>query len=103
MLTYKIISVAGAMAMGAAVVLVMPGFSPEADASTPPKVVDSKPLDVRLIGKDCTEQAWPYYEAGCLRDHNRANGQAGAVADCDHRPRPKVGDQAALRLPRVPA
>src|SRR5436305_1171820 len=74
MLTYKIISAAGAMAMGAAVVLVMPGFSPEADASMPAQVVES--TDIRPTG-NCTQQAWPYYKADCLRDRN--HGQVRSV------------------------
>jgi hypothetical protein len=75
MLTYKIISAVGAMALAAAVVLALPGFSPEADASTPVKVVKSDRLDLRPIGKDCTTQAWPYYEGGCLNDRKQVAGQ----------------------------
>ncbi len=79
MLIYKLLSAFAAMAIGAAVVLALPGFSPVADASTPPKVVKSDRLDVRPIGKDCTQQAWPYYEAGCLRDRKQAMSQARTV------------------------
>jgi hypothetical protein len=79
MLIYKALSALAAMAIGAAVVLALPGFSPVADASTPPKVVKSDRLDLRPIGKDCTTQAWPYYEANCLRDRSQAMSQARTV------------------------
>lgn len=79
MLTNKVIPAIAAAAIGAAVVVAIPGFSPEADASTPPKVVKGDRLDIRPIGKDCSLQAWPYYESGCLRDRKRAMGQARTV------------------------
>ena len=79
MLIYKTLSAIAAIAMGAAVVLALPGFSPEVEARTPPPVVKSDRLDVRPIGQACTEQAWPYYEANCLRSANRPDGQARPV------------------------
>ena len=77
MLTFRAISGAVAMAMGAATVLAMPGFSPEADASTPAQVVDSVPLKTSATDNDCSQQAWPYYRADCL--HDRAHGPARTV------------------------
>jgi hypothetical protein len=79
MLINKIIPAIAAAAMGAAAVMSLPGFSPEADASTPPKVVKSDRLDLRPVGADCSQQAWPYYEATCLRDHRQASRQAKPV------------------------
>jgi hypothetical protein len=79
MLINKIIPAVAAAAMGAAAVMSLPGFSPEADASTPPKVVKSDRLDLRPIGADCSPQAWPYYEANCLRDRREASRQAKPV------------------------
>lgn len=79
MLINKVIPVVAAMGLGAAAVLVMPGFSPEADAGTPPKVVKSDRLDRHPTVRDCTPQAWPYYEANCLRDRTQAAGQAKPV------------------------
>jgi hypothetical protein len=48
------------------------------------KVVASAPihggkgdrLDIRPLGTHCSEQAWPYFEANCLRDKRAAMGQA---------------------------
>ena len=79
MLINKVIPAVAAAAIGAAATLALPGFSPEADASTPAKVVKSDRLDLRLTGRDCSPQAWPYYEANCLRDRTQAAGQAKAV------------------------
>jgi len=79
MLTNKVIPAVAAVGIGAALVLAIPGFSPEADASTPPQVVKSDRLDIRPIGKDCTQQAWPYYETGCMRDRKQAMSQARTV------------------------
>jgi len=69
MLAYKVIFAFVAMAIGATVVLVMPGFSPDADAGPVPSVKGDR-LDIRPASKDCSEQTWPYYDAGCLRDGN---------------------------------
>jgi hypothetical protein len=32
-------------------------------------------LDIRPIGAQCSEQAWPYFEAGCLRDRRAVLGK----------------------------
>jgi hypothetical protein len=79
MLINKIIPAVAAAAMGAAAVMSLPGFSPEADASTPPRVVKSDRLDLRPVGADCSPQAWPYYEANSLRDHREASRRAKPV------------------------
>lgn len=78
MFIYKALSAIAAAAFGAAVVLAIPGFSPEVEASTPAPVIKADRLDSppAAIAPDCTQQAWPYYHASCL---NRANGQSRAV------------------------
>ena len=84
MFTYKVISGLAAMALGAAVVLAIPGFSPVADASTPPPLVKGDRLDIIHVqapaiqvapAKDCSEQAWPYYDASCLRGGQIVTGK----------------------------
>ena len=59
MLTVKIISAFAAMAMGAALVLVFPGFSPDADAGTPPQVVKTDRLDRRLPARTARSRLGP--------------------------------------------
>jgi hypothetical protein len=79
MLIYKALSAIAAIAFGAAVMLALPGFSPEVEARTPPPAVKGDRLDYRPTGTACAERAWPYYEANCLRDRNQPNGQARPV------------------------
>jgi hypothetical protein len=42
-------------------------------------VVKSDRLDLRPVGADCSPQAWPYYEANCLRDSRQVSRQAKPV------------------------
>ena len=35
--------------------------------------------DTRPLARDCSQNAWPYFEAGCLRDTRNAFGQARDV------------------------
>jgi hypothetical protein len=67
MFIYKALSAVAAAAFGAAVVLAIPGFSPEVEARTPPPVVKTDRLDAPAPAPTCTEQAWPYLAASCLR------------------------------------
>jgi hypothetical protein len=46
---------------------VLPGFAPQVEASTPHVLAKGDRLDVRPVGRDCSEQAWPNFEAACLR------------------------------------
>jgi hypothetical protein len=79
MLIFRTLSGIAAAALGAAIVLALPGFSPQVEAGTPPPVVKSNRLDFRLIGPACTRQAWPYYEAHCLRDRTNPAGKPHVV------------------------
>jgi hypothetical protein len=49
------------------------------EASTPPAAVKGDRLDIRPTGSDCSQRAWPYYEAKCLRDRKQPTGQARDV------------------------
>jgi hypothetical protein len=87
MLIYRALSAVAAAALGAALMMALPGFSPAVEAGTP--VTSTSALSVTTIKTDrtadrplvgeCAEQAWPYYGAGCLRDRSQASGQARAV------------------------
>ncbi len=81
MLIYKVLSALAAVALGAAVVLALPGFSPEVAAGTgagSPAVKGDR-LDYRPLGTACSQLAWPYYEVTCLRDRKNVAGQARTV------------------------
>jgi hypothetical protein len=79
MLIYRTLSAFAAAALGAAVVMALPGFSPAVEAGTSAPIVKTDRLDYRPLGSDCTEQAWPYYGVNCLRDRTQAAGQARVV------------------------
>ena len=79
MLIYKALLAIAAAAFGAAMVLALPGFSPEVEARTPPVAVKGDRLDIRPLGQACAQQAWPYYEANCLRDRTQPTGQARTI------------------------
>ena len=58
----------------AAALTVLPGFAPTVEASVPQPLAKSDRLDIKTIGRDCSERAWPNFEASCLR-------RAGTKAD----------------------
>lgn len=79
MLIYRVLSAVAAAAFGAAVMMALPGFSPAVEAGTTDPMVKTDRLDYRPLGTECTERAWPYYGANCLRDSTQAAGQARTV------------------------
>jgi hypothetical protein len=86
MLIYKVLSAVAAATFGAALVMALPGFSPEVEAGTANPIAKSDRIDYRPVGSECTQQAWPYYGANCLRDLTQATGQARTVriVSADH-------------------
>jgi hypothetical protein len=75
---YKVISAACAAALLLALMLGLPGFSANVEASTGAPLVNAvvkgDRLDIRPLGMDCSQQAWPYYEPGCMRDRRLDGG-----------------------------
>lgn len=63
----KTISAIAIAAFVAAALTVLPGFAPTVEASVPQPLAKSDRLDIRAVGKDCSQQAWPNFEASCLR------------------------------------
>jgi hypothetical protein len=63
----KTLSAIATAAVIAAAIAVIPGFATQVDASTPIAMVKADRLDIRPIGKDCSQKAWPYFENNCLR------------------------------------
>jgi hypothetical protein len=68
----KAISAIAAAASIAAALTVLPGFAPQVSASEPQALAKADRLPVKTIGKDCSQQAWPNFEASCLRSANSA-------------------------------
>ena len=63
----KTLSAIAVAALIAATLTVLPGFAPAVEASVPVALAKGDRLDVRPVGRDCSTQAWPNFEASCLR------------------------------------
>ncbi|MGJ5180479.1 hypothetical protein ACQR16_24930 [Bradyrhizobium oligotrophicum] len=63
----KALSAIAAAGFVATALTVLPGFAPEVAASVPQPLAKGDRLDFRPIGRDCSQQAWPNFEASCLR------------------------------------
>ena len=63
----KTLSAVAIAAFVAAGLAILPGFAPEVEASVPRPLAKADRLDIRPIGVDCSQQAWPRFEASCLR------------------------------------
>ena len=63
----KAFSAIAIAAFVAAALTVLPGFAPQVEASVPQALAKADRLDIRPIGRDCSQQAWPNFEASCLR------------------------------------
>ena len=51
----------------AAALTILPGFAPQVEASVPVALAKGDRLDIRTAGPNCSQQAWPNFEASCLR------------------------------------
>jgi hypothetical protein len=81
---YRILCAVAAAALGAAVVMALPGFSPDVEAGTSAPAaqlasVQVAPVQAPSPASDCTELAWPYAGLGCQREHGQASGPARVV------------------------
>ena len=63
----KALSVIAMAAFVAAALTILPGFAPQVEASIPQALAKGDRLDIRPVGSDCSQQAWPNFEASCLR------------------------------------
>ena len=63
----KALSAVTIAAFVAAAFAVLPGFAPEVEASVPHALAKGDRLDVHNVGTDCSQKAWPNFEASCLR------------------------------------
>jgi hypothetical protein len=63
----KALSAVAVAAFMAAALTLLPGFAPQVEASTPHALAKGDRLDVHTVGRDCSERAWPNFEASCLR------------------------------------
>ena len=63
----KALSAVAAAAFVAAAFAVLPGLAPQVDASPPHALAKGDRLDYHPVGRECSEQTWPNFEASCLR------------------------------------
>jgi len=56
-----------AVLLGGAAILIS-GITISQARSTPPAIGKGDRLDAKPYGAACSQQAWPYYEANCLRN-----------------------------------
>jgi hypothetical protein len=63
----KALSAIAIAAFVAAALTVLPGFAPQVEASVPAPLAKGDRLDIREAGRNCSQQAWPNFEASCLR------------------------------------
>ncbi|MBR0965497.1 hypothetical protein JQ554_20035 [Bradyrhizobium diazoefficiens] len=83
----KTISAIVIAAFVAAALTFLPGFAPTVEASVPQPLAKSDRLDIRSIGKDCSQQAWPNFEASCLRRAGtKANIREARLVTADRMP-----------------
>jgi hypothetical protein len=74
--TYRAIAAVALAALVAGAATILPGVSNRVLASAPLHSGKGDRLDFRPLGTQCSEQAWPYFEASCVRDPRLAHGQA---------------------------
>jgi hypothetical protein len=72
----RTISALAIVAAIAGAMTVLHGANESVSANAPLNSGKGDRLDIRAVGPQCSEQAWPYYEARCVRDRRQAMSQA---------------------------
>ena len=82
----KIFAAVIAAAALAGVAVMIPGLTPQVEAHN--YGVKGDRLDAHPTGTACSQRAWPYFEASCLRDTTSASHEARPVrlVAIDHLP-----------------
>jgi hypothetical protein len=72
----KTIYAVAVAAIVAACFVAFPSLSFQVEASAPALSGKSDRADTRALAGDCSQRAWPYFEASCLRDTRNPLGEA---------------------------
>ena len=72
----RVVSALAVVAAVAGTIIVLHGASESVSANAPLNTGKGDRLDIRAIGPQCSQQAWPYYEAACVKDRRQAMSQA---------------------------
>lgn len=68
----KALSAVAIAAFMALAITVLPGFAPQVEASTTTApLAKADRLDVNAAGVNCSQKAWPNFEASCLKRADR--------------------------------
>jgi len=79
-LIYRAFSaIAFAALVAGGVTILLSGASDKVVASAPIHTGKGDRLDIRPLGTECSANAWPYFEAQCMRDKRAAMGQVKSV------------------------
>jgi hypothetical protein len=71
----KTASAVAVSAIAASLFVAFPSLSPQVGASAPIIGAKGDRADIRPLGTECGEQAWPYFEAACTRDGRKPLAQ----------------------------
>lgn len=72
----RTVSAVVAAALVAGAITIVHGAHDKVVASAPLHSGKGDRIDIRAAGPNCSEQAWPYYEAGCIKDRRRPMSEA---------------------------
>jgi hypothetical protein len=75
----KTVSAIAVAAIAAACFVAFPSLSPQVEASAPVAGAKADRADVRPLGVDCGQNAWPHFDAACMRDARSPLGQPRTV------------------------
>ena len=83
----KALSAVAVAAFVAAGLTVLPGFAPQVEASVPVALAKGDRLDIKQAGRECSEKAWPNFEASCLRTaKGKSTVREARLVTADRRP-----------------
>jgi hypothetical protein len=73
-------------AIAAACFVGFPSLAFQVQAGSPVPGAKGDRADVRPMGADCSQNAWPYFEAACLRDSRNpmAEARPARIVTADH-------------------
>jgi hypothetical protein len=63
----KALSAVAIAALVATALTTLPGFAPKVEAGVPAPLAKTDRLDVVTASPNCSQQAWPNFDASCLR------------------------------------
>jgi len=75
----RTLSAIAAAALVAGAITILPGASDQVSASAPLNSGKGDRLDARPVSNNCAQQAWPHYDAACLKDVRQPMSRAKPV------------------------